>query len=358
METNNKEIERNEVVSINYSQPKFWHRVMANFVDFFLMLVFFVGLFAATRAIVVNTDNYKQVEQKISDIQLNCGLYVKDMHDEGKNVDIIYYIDNYVSLYGGEFEGVADDGGEPIGKIGLAVASINKFINYCSNPDNVNPERCNELIAYYDSTRLNTLSSDGIHYFVKDDDKIVPNETLTSNKENRQYFYKDVYTPIIEDRFLPFLTSNVTEYREAFRVEFNYLVFLEIPVAYAFAGILVYFVPPLFFRRGRKTLGKALYHIGLVDQRVLSPSFSRFLARFCIFYFAELILSLVTLGIPYIISFSIMAFSKDKQGFPDYMLHLYEIDTSKANIYMDYVEAELKNELHGEAVDFRMEKPL
>ena len=28
------------------------------------------------------------------------------------------------------------------------------------------------------------------------------------------------------------------------------------------------------------------------------------------------------------------------------------------DIYMDYVEAELKNELHGEAIDFRMEKPL
>ena len=117
-------------------------------------------------------------------------------------------------------------------------------------------------------------------------------------------------------------------------------------------------MPPLFFKRGRKTLGKALYHIGLVDDRVLSPTFWRFSARFLIFLFAELLLSLFTLGIPYIISFSLMAFSKKRQGFPDYMLHLYEIDTSKANIYMDYVEAELKNELHGDAIDFRMEKPI
>ena len=90
----------------------------------------------------------------------------------------------------------------------------------------------------------------------------------------------------------------------------------------------------------------------------IAPSFWRFTARFAIFFFGELILSLFTFGIPYIISFSIMAFSKDKQGFPDYMLRLHEVDTSKANIYMDYVEAELKNELHGEAIDFRMEKPL
>ena len=356
MET--KEIERNEVVSINYTQPKFWHRVMANFVDFFLMIVLFIGLFIGVRAIVFATDSYKEVEQKMSDIQLNSGLYVKDIHDEIKNVDVVYYIDTYVALYGGEFDGVGEDGGEPIGKIGLAVASINKFIDYCSNPDHVSPERNSELLGYYDSIRLNTLSSDGIHYFVKDGDNIIPNEALTSNKENRQYFYKDVYVPFIEKTCMPFLASNVPAYRDVTWTMFSCLVFLEIPVAYALAGILVYFVPPLFFKRGRKTLGKALYHIGLVDQRVLSPSLPRFIARFSIFFFAELLLSLVTLGIPYIISFSIMAFSKDKQGFPDYMLHLYEIDTSKANIYMDYVEAELKNELHGEAIDFRMEKPL
>ena len=106
------------------------------------------------------------------------------------------------------------------------------------------------------------------------------------------------------------------------------------------------------------TLGKALYHIGLIDDRMLSPSFGRFTARFAIFFFGELILSLFSFGIPYIVSFTMMAFSKRKQGFPDYMLHLYEIDTTKANIYMDYVEAELKNELHGEAIDFRMKKPL
>ena len=53
-----------------------------------------------------------------------------------------------------------------------------------------------------------------------------------------------------------------------------------------------------------------------------------------------------------------MVFSKNRQGFPDYMLRLREIDTSKANIYMDYVEATLKNELHGQAIDFKMEKPL
>ena len=231
-------------------------------------------------------------------------------------------------------------------------------MDYCNDPNVTSNERYQDLVAYYESARLDTLTSDGIHYFVKDGDNIIPNETLSSDPEKRKLYYDNVYVPLVEKKFLPFITSNIPAYRDAYRVEFNFLVFLELPVSYALAGFLVYFVPPLFFKRGRKTLGKALYHIGLLDSRVLSPTFARFTVRFAIFFFGELILSLFTFGIPYIISFSIMAFSKDKQGFPDYMLHLYEIDTSKASIYLDYVEAQLKNELHGEAVDFKMERPL
>ena len=353
-----EEIERNEVVNINYSQPKFWHRVMANFIDFFLLLVFFFSFFVSARSIVLLTPKYKEAEQTISDTQLNSGLYVKDLSDNDKIVDVIYYIDKTTNLYGSEFNGEGEGGTAPLGKNGKAVNAINKFINYCSNPDVTPTERYEELVTYYDEIRLDTLTSDGVHYYVKDGNNIIVNETLASDAEKRKLYYENIYSPFIEKKCIPFLTSNVTAYREAYRVEYNFLVFLELPVAYALAGILVYFVPPLFFKRGRKTIGKAIYHIGLIDSRILSPSFGRFTARFAIFFFGELVFSMFSFGIPYIISFSMMAFSKDKQGFPDYMLHLYEVDTSKSNIYMDYVEAQLKNELHGEAIDFQMEKPL
>lgn len=353
-----EEIERNEVVNINYSQPKFWHRVMANFIDFFLLLVFFFSFFISARSIVLLTPKYKEAEQTITDTQLNSGLYVKDHSDNDKIVDIIFYIDKTTNLYGSEFDGEGEGGTAPLGKNGKAVNAINIFINYCSNPDVTSTERYEELVTYYDEIRLDTLTSDGVHYYVKDGDNIIVNETLASDAEKRKLYYENIYSPFIEKKCIPFLTSNVTAYREAYRVEYNFLVFLELPVAYALAGILVYFVPPLFFKRGRKTIGKAIYHIGLIDSRILSPSFGRFTARFAIFFFGELVLSMFSFGIPYIISFSMMVFSKDKQGFPDYMLHLYEVDTSKSNIYMDYVEAQLKNELHGEAIDFQMEKPL
>ena len=355
---NSQEIERNEVVNINYTQPRFWHRVMANFIDFFLFLVTGILLFIGVRAIVVNTPTHKSADQTLTNVQLSSALYVKDTNDNDRIIDVIAYIDKYYSLYGSNFDGTPDGEKLPEEKIGRAAFAINSFINYCNDESIVSIERYQDLLYYYDSIRLDTTTSDGIHYFIKDGDNIVLNETLSSNPEKRKLYYDNIYVPLIEKKFLPFLTSNVTPYREAYITERNFLIFLELPVAYVLAAILVYYIPPLFIRRGRKTLGKAVYHIGLVDDRLLAPSFARFTARFAILLFAELILSLFSFGIPYIISFTMMAFSKRKQGFPDYMLHLYEIDTSKANIYLDYVEAQLKNELHGEAIDFRMEKPL
>ena len=104
-----------------------------------------------------------------------------------------------------------------------------------------------------------------------------------------------------------------------------------------------------------QTFGKAMYHIGLVDANIFSPSFARFSARFGIFLGAELILSLVTFGIPFLISFSMMAFSRRHQGFPDYMLGLTEIDASKNRIYLDKVDIELThNPPHKDPPDFNL----
>ena len=58
-------------------------------------------------------------------------------------------------------------------------------------------------------------------------------------------------------------------------------------------------------------------------------------------------------GLPYIVSFSIMVFSKKKQGFPDYMLGLQEIDTSKSKIYNSMEEIQLDQITpHRKPVDF------
>lgn len=345
-----------EVVTINYTRPRLFHIVLANLVDIFIMLLIFIGLFIVTRAIVQNTDYYKDQMVKQRALQEESGLYVQNPGNDvsGDLVDIIYYLDTYKSVYGKEFNGESSSGGEPIGKNGLAIKAINQFISFTKQ--NASNERYKDLLVYYEKARLDP-TIDGVHYFEKVSEEIVPTY-LADNTNNLSKYYTVIFKPFIEKRCIPFLTANIPEYHEITVMEYRFLLLVEIPVSYLLAGFLTYFVPPLFFRRGRKTLGKALYHIGLIDDRLLSPTLPRFLVRFLVFYFLELVISLFSFGIPYIISFSMMIFSKNKQGFPDYMSKLYEVDTSKNNIYLDYVEAQLKNKLHGQPVDFEMEKPL
>ena len=94
--------------------------------------------------------------------------------------------------------------------------------------------------------------------------------------------------------------------------------------------------------------------IGLVDSNILSPSVGRYIARWAIFFFGVLTLSIFTFGIPMIVSFSLMAFSKRKQGFPDYILGLIEVDVSYQKLYFSFDEIILTGagEPH-KAIDFK-----
>lgn len=353
-----KEEIKEEEMRVEYTRPKFWHRCVANFVDFFIFAIVFLFLFIGTRAAVQATPPYKVIKAQLYDIQLRSGIYREPVADSTTTdtIDIVFYIDNYKkgTPAGDEFDIDVDD--KPMFINGMCVKTIKIFINFCH--ENCSYERYQDLLVYYDEARLNA-TIDGLHFFILDDENnVVPNPTVKADKGKLRSYYTDVFKPFIEKRCIPFLSANVPGYHNLIRTDYRLLILLELPVSYVLAGILVYFVPPLFFRRGRKTLGKALYHIGLIDQRLLSPTVPRFLMRFVIFLFGELILSMFSFGIPYIISFSMMAFSKKKQGFPDFMVRTLEVDTSKANIYLDYVEAVTKNQIHGEAIDFKLEKPL
>lgn len=352
-------LEKEEFTKVEYFQPKFWHRIMANFVDIFIFGLSFLGMFIGLRAIVQSTPAYKNNSEAIYNLRIQSGIYVSAPTATGESVDLIKYLEEQESVYGHQFIVELNEDGTPteelLGRNGKCDFAIKTFIRFCKTE--CNEDRYNDLLDYYRNDRLSATYNE-IHLFVLDNDEVVANESFANNPQNYKYYFSNFFKPFIEKKCLPFLATNVTEYRLLVRNDYISLLAIELPIAYTLAAIHTYFIPPLFFKRGRKTLGKALYHIGLVDSRVLSPTVPRYLVRFAIFFFGELVLSLASFGIPYLISFSLMAFSKNKQGFPDYMLKLIEIDTSRSNIYMNYVEASLQNEIHQKAIDFRPIKPL
>lgn len=330
-----EELEKQEIVTIEYTYPKFWHRVMANLIDILIFAVTAVALFIGVRAIVVNTPNYKALENYVDQTRLDSQLYVKS---EKNILSLTSYLEDNKNI-------------APSVKNLRSQSAIDGFIDYIRN--NFGDEKANLVQEDYDSFRLNdSLTYAGVKYFTKEEGKIKYNPDCSADAKT---YYSNVYYPYLTDHCQSFLISINTQYASSAKEIGTYLLWLEIPVSYIIAAVLTYFVPPLFFKRGRKTLGKAIYHIGLVDKTLFSPKLGRYALRFIIFLFGELILSLATFGIPFIISFSLMAFSKRRQGFPDYMLAMVEIDTSKNNIYMDKVEAELTlNPVYKPPVDFNL----
>lgn len=333
-------MEENELVSstieITYTRPKFHRRVLANLLDAIIFALAFVALFLGARAIVTSSSYYQGVDASMEKIKLESSLYKKN--SSSALVDVVTSLKNDGDLSSSSRKKGAKE-------------AIDSFIVYLGQ--NAGAESQKKVQDDYDSYRLGTtLSYEGVSYFAKTDGIISENPLCAAND---QTYFEKAYSPYIDKQCQGYLLTEAPGYYDMNRYMAKMVLFVEIPSAYALSGILVYLFPACLFVRGHMSLGKALYHIGMVDSRYLNVKWGRFFARFAIFYFAELLLSIVTFGIPFIISFSLMAFSKKKQGFPDYMLGIQEVDTSKNKIYKSFEEITLDSlKKTKEPVDFRL----
>lgn len=319
-------MEENELASsaieIRYIRPKFHRRVLANVLDAIIFAFAFIGLFLGMRAIVTSNSYYQSVDSSMNSIKLESSLYVKD--SSNKLTDTVTYLKNDSDLSAST-------------RKSSAKKTIDSFIVYLGEKAGADSQK--KVQDDYDSYRLkSTLTYENVAYFIKSGNKIIDNPDCAATD---QTYFEKAYAPYIDTECQGYLLTEVPGYYDMNKYMSRIVLFLEIPVAYALSGILVYLIPACCFVRGHMSLGKALYHIGMVDSRFLNVKWGRFFARFAIFYFAELLLSLVTFGIPLLISFSLMAFSKKKQGFPDYMLGIQEVDTSRNKIYKSFEEITL-----------------
>ncbi len=328
--------------TITYTTAKFHRRCFANLIDFLLFALVFLGFFLATRAIVISTPAYQEKENTLLAIRIDSGLYVKTT--EGKVEDLVVHYEN------GTFSSYT--------KVVEMDSHLEQFIVYLD--ENVSAEASDKVRKDYDSFRLGfkfTKNGENIPYFITDEGgDIVRNvdELITPGKVSMQNYFDQVYAPFYDEHALGYLVTLVPQYLDLVHYESAILFGLEIPVGWVLAGVLVYLVPGFFFRRGRMTFGKWVYHIGLADKNLLSPKLGIYIARWAIYFVLILTASIFTFGIPVIISFSLMAFSSRRQGLPDYMLNLVEVDTSNSKLYFSFEEITLSGAAESKApIDFK-----
>lgn len=344
MEKESLEVIDESEYNVVYDTPKLHRRVLGNLIDILIFALIGVALFIASHAIVTNTPGYVSAFDTVCTYREESGLY-KYQSDRNTWELITTYYDND-----------ATDVDYPLRIVGCkkAINDFHAYVQKCENEGKVEVGTYVEVTSDYNKVRLETKYN-GKNLFILDTDGV----TVIENNVDRfssEVYYKNFYKNYIMDKCGGFLSARFPAYLSSMQTMSNCLFFIEIPSAYLLAAILVYYVPGLFFKRNRCTLGKALYRIGLVNNECVSVPFWRYTARSAIFIFGELVLSLFTFGIPFIISFTMMLVTKRKQGFPDYMLKCTEIDTSKSKIYFNQYEANLEvMNNHKDAVKFKPE---
>lgn len=346
MQTQVNEIEKNTIgtIEVKYYRPKFAHRVLANLVDIIIFILVFLGLFIGTRSIVVKTDKVSSTIKKLDTYKLESGMYYER---DGSLIDAVAY-----------FEGANLT---PDGKIKAPAQSISRFFTFIE--EYRNEADYETIFKQYSDSQLNEVSEGHHLFYLSSSGEILrsvdASEIDIEHLDDKEYFLTHKYTYYyfycnqIDNRFQGYFVTTPVVY-DLNKTLNTYLIWVEVPIAYVLAVVIVYFVPTVFFKRTRYTLGKALYRIGTVDSRYLAVSFPRNLAKWSIFLL-EMILGIASAGIIFICSFTLMVLSKRKQGFPDYMLGLQEIDCSKNKIYKNYVEIELdKAETNKKPNDFKL----
>lgn len=307
-------------IKIEYKRPRFHRRVLANFVDATIFVVIAFFLFLGVKSIVEQTSAYQEASSYINEVHIKSKLYVEK---DGSVYDVVTYYGSNNDINASEYKRLLSN-------------SITDFITYMGT---VSSESQKLVIDDYDSYRLDeSLEYKGVPCFIMQDENIIENPDC---KLTHKGYAEDVYARYIDERALGYLVTEVPNLAAKTHLLSYLMLFVDVPIAVIISGLLCYLLPPLtFFRRGRRTLGKALYKIGVVDKNCLNLKTGTFLARFAISFFIVIVLSLVTLGVPLFISFSMMAFTKERRGFADYMLTLTEIDTTNDKIYFSLEEVE------------------
>lgn len=303
-------------VNIRYHRADRTKRVRARIIDLFLCAALGVIFFFSVRSIVQATPSYKNREERVHLHKVESGIY---RTINGKDRDIVsYYKDN--------------TGVTPYGKKQAYEQGLTTFLSYCKEelPEN----EYQEIKASYEEYLLQSNFED-VPRFVLSDGEIKENKECQAKWAD----YNKVYEDYLDYQANSCLYNYFPQYQKDIHKESIYRIAVELPISVVLATFLVYRLPCLVRKRGRKTIGMLIYKIGLVDQRLLHVSTGRFVAYGFIRRFAIIGLSFLTFGIPLIIDISRLAFTKSKKDFGEYRLGLTEIDDSIEQVYYSLAEA-------------------
>lgn len=321
-------------MEVSYSLPKYRTRLFSFFFDLMCMVIFaLLGVFAM-QAIMNNVPYYKSANQTLNRLQLESGLYVERKDGTTKLMCEYYRVESEEQY--AEYNKMFDD-------------ALTAFYTNPKFFDQTDPK---SGIYLYNTLKIPEGQSESKLFIYEDESKT----TIVEKPDAAKNLLNDFYIQVMSEKAVAYVVNNI-EYVSATKTITMTFIFIILLVPIVLSVFIFELIIPLCLRRGRKSLGKLIFKISVVDARGLSCPLPRFLARFGLFFVVEVLLGIVTFAIPLIVSFTMMVFSKKSQSFHDYVSGTYVIEAPMSSICMneeEYIKKHEKDEqfvLNKEDVD-------
>ena len=271
--------------------------------------------------------------------------------------------------------------------LGALIESILFVVAY-STSTNLNIYKENYEVRYYylDQSKLFYYDEEGnyleIDSYLEQNNELSIEEKVYFIKENLEYFYKnelffknndgvEILNSLYKDayisnekmfdenwnilltnqdylddyfNFYKSLISDSVSYlylnSEFNKANLNIFLICSIPIVVSFliTVTLIFFVIPLFLKRGRRTIGMCACKTFVVNSEGLNPTTKQHIIRYLFFLAFEVIGGILSLGITWLISVGMMFLRNDSQTIHDYFSKCYMVEGDYRKLYLDSSE--------------------
>jgi hypothetical protein len=306
MAEQNKGVEKIQM-EINYQRAPLTRLFASGLFDIFVWLVLGLIMMAGTLNLIQTDSSYRSVVQKRNETLISSNLYVGTSSSAVKLTTSLASDDQ---LTFNEKSQKLD---------GAMIYFFTSFID---------EELSGKGLSTYQSIKSEGKDSSGQALFD------ASYQRALTNPDYDQTYYT-FYVDALDKKAINYLVLN-KDYKET-RDTINRTNIIGILVTFSLSFILVFYVVPLCFSRGKQTFGMKLSRLSLVDVSGLSCKTGRFTLLFLFRFFVVYLCSIVFL-IPLIVSVSFMCIGKAHQTLSDYVLNTYLVTNDDVTIYKNINE--------------------
>ena len=295
------------------TKPPLSKRMITYVIDLGIIGMMAVIIFAVANIITKNSSGYKALDNQITEIKNDSGLYID-------GVDIISYTKNESHFTSYET------------RKNYLSSHIDSFY---VNTNFFTSEKSTKTISEYNKRKLEAKSGETPLF-------VYHEGVISENAVEPEKLY-NFYSTEINDNSYSFLLYN-NNYSSLMKASF-WIVVAEIVISSTIMYSIVYLLFPLvIFKRGRQTPGMKLMKIGLISYHAVNVSSGVYVGRFFFCLIICFYLNFIAFLIPAIVSISMTFLGKTSPSLPNYIFNDYFVDIKNQDIYLDEVERRMSSE--------------